>query len=117
MRVRVSRATAETWGHCWPDTEVKVARACARRALDAASVGLPESARLASSSSVGSPKPSHHAPFGVPSLGAATRNGSSTRHLAGIGGFGRSYFGGFTQPTVHAARAPSASLASLIFAK
>ena len=98
MRVRESRAASDTCGHCCPDTAVKLARACARRATERASVGLVPSARLASSFRVGSPKRSHHGPRGASSFGVARRNGSSTRHSAGSCGFGGSYFGGFMHP-------------------
>src|SRR4029079_11079344 len=104
MRVRPSRTTALICGHCWPETEVKLARACARRAADAASVGLPASAFCARVLSVGSPKLSHHGPFGASSFGWATRNGSSTLHAVGISGLGGSYFGGVMQPGISAAR-------------
>src|SRR2546429_651187 len=48
----------------------------------------------------------HHSPLATPSLGALSRHGSVTSHLAGTGAEARWYFGPTVQPNKKTATVP-----------
>src|SRR6266567_4918100 len=97
-RWRCALGAVASVGNCVAICTAAEARACSIRAAAILIVWLASSACFSNALKSSSRKTLHHSPLGTLSLGAPSRQGSGTSHLAGTGAVARLYFGATVQP-------------------
>src|SRR5207237_9010045 len=108
-RWRSALGEVESVGNRVATSSAAAARACSRRATATWMVWFASSVCFSRADSSSLSKTLHHSPLATPSLGALSRHGSVTSHLAGTGAEARWYFGHTVQTNTKTTAAPTSA--------